>query len=195
MSTTSSIPNPSTLVKAKREKVKKIDAVSIKPPKVTPDPDGGEQHKYFCTYVSARFQQVVQPCTFDVWKRCEGKQIPGRVRDGLDARLNNDFIIIQDANNVVVDIDIIPKTYYASRAVLPDNLQNKDDIVIKVIPKSGNIEVMQCPAGITKSAIRKLLDNLDNVTSLQPGDTILGGFEILNVSGNQVSIVSTSSDS
>lgn len=195
MSTTSSIPSPSTLVKAKREKVKKIDAVSIKPPKVEPDPDGGDAHKYFCTYVSSRFQQVVQACTFDVWKRCEGKQIPGRVRDGLDARLNNDFIIVQDANNVVIDIDIIPKTYYASRAVLPDNLQNKDDIVIRVIPKSGNIEVMQCPAGVTKSAIRKLIDNLDGVTSMQPGDTIPGGFEILNVSGNQVSIVSTASDS
>lgn len=193
MSHTSSIPTPSALVKATRSKVKKVDAVSIKPPKVTPDPDGGENHRYACVYVSDKFQQCVHPCTFEVWKRCEGKQIPGKVRDGLDARLQNDFVIVYNADNVIVDIDIIPKTYYASKAVLPDTLQGKDDIVIRVIPKNGSMEVIQCPAGVTKAAIRKLLDSIDALPSLQPGDSLKGGFEVLNVSGNHVSIIPVAS--
>jgi hypothetical protein len=192
MSHTSSIPAPSALIKAVRGKVRKVDAVSIKPPKVTPDPDGGENHKYACVYVSDKFQQVVAPCTFEVWKRCEGKQIPGKVRDGLDARLQNDFVIVYK-DDMVVDIDIIPKTYYASKAVLPDTLQNKDDIIIRIIPKNGSMEVTQCPAGVTKAGIRRLLDSVDALGSLQPGDNIKGGFEVLNVSGNYVSIIPLSS--
>ncbi len=189
MSHTSSIPAPSALVKATRGKVTKVDAVSIKPPKVTPDPEGGDNHTYACVYVSDKFQQVVHPCTFEVWKRCEGKQIPGKIRDGLDARLHNDFVIIYNDKNVIVDIDIIPKTYYASKAVLPDTLQNKEDIVVRIIPKNGNMEVIQCPAGVTKASIKKLLNAIDTVNSLQPGDTLKGGFEVLNVSGNHVSII------
>ncbi len=123
-----------------------------------------------------------------MWKKCEGRQIPGKVRDGLDSRLHNDFVIIQDKDNKVIDIDIIPKTYYTSRAVLPDNLQDKDDIVLKVNTKTGGVEVTQCPAGVTKASILKLING---VTNIQTGDSLPGGFEVLNVSGNQISVVST----
>jgi hypothetical protein len=126
-----------------------------------------------------------------VWKRCEGRQTPGRVRDGLDSRLHNDFVIIQDGEDKVIDIDIIPKTYYASKAVLPDNLQGKEDIVLKVNSKTGGVEITQCPAGVNKAKILKLISSLDAVTSVSTGDTLPGGFEVLNVSGNQISVVST----
>jgi len=187
----SSIPTPSGLVKPKRENIKKTEAFSMKPPLVEADPDGGDNHKYLCKYVSNNYREVKQVCTFDVWKKCEGRQIPGKVRDGLDSRLHNDFVIIQDKDNKVIDIDIIPKTYYTSRAVLPDNLQDKDDIVLKVNTKTGGVEVTQCPAGVTKASILKLINALDGVTNVQTGDSLPGGFEVLNVSGNQLSIVST----
>lgn len=187
----SSIPAPGGLSKPKRENIKKTEAFSMKPPLVEADPDGGDNHKYLCKYVSNNYREVKQVCTFDVWKKCEGRQIPGKVRDGLDSRLHNDFVIIQDKDNKVIDIDVIPKTYYTSRAVLPDNLQDKDDIVLKINTKTGGVEVTQCPAGVTKTSILKLINALDGVANIQTGDSLPGGFEVLNVSGNQISVVST----
>ena len=187
----SSIPVPNALVKPTREGLKKTEAFSIKPPLVQADPDGGDNHEYLCCYVSGNYREVQQPCTFDVWKRCESRQVPGRVRDGLDARLQNDFVIIQNKDGKVVDIDILPKTYYASKAVLPDHLQNKEDIVIKINNKTGGIEVMQCPAGVSKNMLVKLVNALDKISTIQTGDSIPGGFEVINVSGNQISVVAT----
>lgn len=186
---TSSITASGSLAKAKRENIKKIDAVSIKPPVVIPDDSGGDNHQYQCAYVSSGYQLVKQACTFDVWKRCEGKHLPGRVRDGLDSRLHNEFVLIVDPKtDVITDIDIIPKVYYTSRATLPDFLEGKDDIVLRINGTRGSSEVIQCPAGVSKKAIRRLLDNLDKIEVIQTGDSIPGGFEVLNVSGNQVSI-------
>jgi hypothetical protein len=187
----SSIAAPGALIKPKRERIKKTEAFSMKPPLVEADPEGGDNHKYLCKFVSNNYREVKQVCTFDVWKRCEGRQTPGRVRDGLDSRLHNDFVIIQDGEDKVIDIDIIPKTYYASKAVLPDNLQGKEDIILKVNSKTGGVEITQCPAGVNKAKILKLISSLDAVTSVSTGDTLSGGFEVLNVSGNQVSVVST----
>lgn len=191
MSTKSSIPTPGALIKAKREKCKKVEAVSIKPPIVEPDPTGGENHTYKCAYVSHKYALVEDPCTFEVWKRCEGRQVAGKPRDGLDSRLQNDFYIVYGPDGKIIDIDIVPKNYYASKAVLPDFLAGKDDIVAKVTPKTGAVEVLQVPAGVTKSAIKKLLDSLDSLEAISTGDTLRGGFEVINVSGNQVSIVAT----
>lgn len=190
----SSIAPPGALLKSKRENIKKVDAVSIKPPKVIPDPEGGEAHQYQCVYVSSGFKQVVQPCTFEVWKKCEGRQVPGKTRDGLDSKLNNDFVMVIDATGKVVDIDIIPKNYYASKAVLPDHLAGKEDIVLRIAAKTGSIEVQQVPAGVTKVITRKLLDALDGISDISTGDVIKGGFEVINVSGNQVSISRTVAD-
>lgn len=187
----SSIPAPGALMKPKRDGIKKIEAFSMKPPLVEADPEGGDNHKYLCKFVSGSYREVKQVCTFDVWKRCEGRQTPGKVRDGLDARLHNDFVIIQDKDGKVIDIDIIPKTYYTSRAVLPDHLQDKQDIIMKVNGKTGGVEVTQCPAGVTKAQILKLINSLDAVSSVATGDTLSGGFEVLNVSGNQISVIST----
>lgn len=187
----SSIAVPGALNKPKRENIKKTEAFSMKPPLVEADPDGGDNHKYLCKFVSNNYREVKQVCTFDVWKRCEGRQTPGKVRDGLDARLNNDFVIIEDKEGKVIEIDVIPKTYYTSRAVLPDFLQDKQDIILKVNAKTGGVEVTQCPAGVTKSNILKLINSLDAVTSVATGDSLPGGFEVLNVSGNQISVVST----
>jgi hypothetical protein len=187
----SSIQVPGALNKPKRENIKKTEAFSIKPPLVEADPDGGDNHNYLCKFVSNAYREVKLVCTFDVWKRCEGRQTPGKVRDGLDSRLHNDFVIIQDKDGKVIEIDVIPKTYYTSRAVLPDHLQDKQDIILKVNAKTGGVEVTQCPAGVTKASILKLINSLDAVSSVATGDTLPGGFEVLNVSGNQISVVST----
>ena len=61
----SSITAPSGLVKPKRENVKKTEAFSMKPPLVEADPEGGDNHKYLCKYVSSNYREVKQVCTFD----------------------------------------------------------------------------------------------------------------------------------
>ena len=74
--------------------------------------DGAENHKYTCVYVSSSYREVSKECTLMFGKDAKDDKYPGQVRDGLDSRLHNDFIIITDAEDKVVDIDIIPKTYY-----------------------------------------------------------------------------------
>ena len=44
-----------------------------------------------------------------------------------------------------------------SKAVLPEHLQNKHDIVIRVNTKTGGMGVLQCPAGVTKATISACL--------------------------------------
>lgn len=183
----SSVQAAAELRKPKRTDVVKIPAVSIKPPSVIPDADGGDKHTYTCTYVSSAFQQVEKPCTFSVWKRCEGRRVTGQPQDGLDIRLHNDFVMIVDKHGIVVDVDVIPKVYYSSKAILPDDLTGKRDIVIKFISNQGAMEVTQCPAGVTKAGLMSLMNAVDKVDSITTGDTLPGGFEVLSVSGTTVS--------
>jgi hypothetical protein len=96
--------------------------------------------------------------------------------------------MVIDKSGTVVDIDVIPKRYYALNAVLPDELRDKEDIILKFSPKSGGVEVTQAPPGVTKTTIRRLLDAFDSVTDVNIGDTLKGGYEVLNVSGSQVSV-------
>jgi len=190
MSSKSSIPAPGTLNKFKRNSISKIDAVSIKPPLVNPDKDGGSNHEYRCSFVNSKFQLEELPCSYEVWKKCEGNQVPGRVRNGLESKLHNDFVVIKDKETgLITDVDVLPKTFYSSKAALPDNIADKEDILLKVNSKTGGIEVQQVPAGVTKAVIRRLMDALDTTESISTGDTIKGGFEVANVSGNQVSIL------
>lgn len=188
MRSKSSINTPGALVKAKRDKIKKIEAVSIKPPKVIPDTDGGNNHSYLCVYVDSKFQQVKHPCSFDVWRRCEGRTVAGKTRDGLDSRLSNNFYLVENTNGLLVDIDIIPKTFYTTKALMPADDADKEDIVIKVSPKTGSMEVLQCPAGVTKTALKKIMDSLDKMEMVQTGDTINSNYEVLNANGNAISI-------
>lgn len=180
--------SPTALVKKIRANVSKKSAVSMKPPIVVPDATGGEAHKYMCRYVSNDFREVKHECTLRVWQRCEGKVQPGRTRDGLDSKLHNEFRLVENAQGVIEAIDIIPKSYFARKAVLPDTLEGVQDILIRVTAHTGELEVVQVPAGVTKNTIIKLLDTLDSVSSIQPGDEISGGFEVTSVSGNMVSL-------
>lgn len=184
----SSINTPGALTKVKRDKIKKIEAVSIKPPKVIADPNGGTNHSYVCVYVDSKFQQVRQPCSFDVWRRCEGRNTAGKVRDGLDSRLSNNFYMVENTNGLLVDIDIIPKTFYTTKALMPADQADKEDIVVKVTAKTGAMEVLQCPAGVTKTSLRKVMDALDKIDVVQTGDILHNNFEVINANGNLLSI-------
>lgn len=187
----SSIVGPGALNKAKRHFAKKYDAVSIKPPTVVPDPDGGDDHKYFCVFVSeegAASKQMRLPCTLDVWKRCEGRTGAGSVRNGLDARLHNNFVMYENAEGEIYDVDILPKQYYATKAMIPERLRDKEDILIKVNPRLGSLDVSQVPAGVTKAKLASLVNTLNKLETIQSGDTLAGGFEVLYVSGTTLSI-------
>lgn len=191
MSTTrSSIQSPSAgLVKPKRTGIHKVHAASIKPPSVEPDPSGGDNHKYKCVYVTTGGKQQTEKCTYSVWKKCEGRNAPGLVPSGLDSKLKNDFFIVKDGDDVVVGVDLIPKDVYSTRAPMPEELQDKEDILVRVDQKDGSMEITQAPPGVSKNTLRRLLDALDNIEVVNTGDELPGGFEVLQVSGNMLSVL------
>lgn len=186
---TSSISASGGLNKATRKAITKKHAASIKPPAVHPDPSGGDNHKYECVYVTTEGKQLTERCTYEVWKRCEGRNAPGVIPNGLDSRLKCDFYIVKDGENTIVDIDVIPKEVYSARAPMPDELVNKEDILVKVDAKTGSLEVTQAPPGVTKNTLRRLMDTLDGLDVVNTGDELPGDFEVLQVSGNMISVL------
>jgi hypothetical protein len=184
--------------KPKREGLKAVTALSIKPPAYTLDPNNGDDHKYKCVYVTDQGKQITQICTFDVWKRCEGKKVTGRPRTGLSSRLHNTFILWVDATQyphedpaqagIIVDIDVLPETFYQNRQVMPVHVAEQETIEFKVGP-IGSIEITKIPSGVNKQTIVRLIRELNHLTEITSGLSITGGFEVVSVDGNTVSVL------
>ena len=183
--TMTSVPG---MVKAKRVGVKPTIAVNIKPPEYALDPSGGENHTYKCVYVTAGGKQIKVKCTPAVWRKCEGKSGDGRVRDGLCFKTNTEFIIWSDGNGTVTDVDVLPGDYYQARQVAPADIIDNEALELLVNQGTGAIEVKKICLGVTRARIERLIGELNKLDKLSPGDSIPGGFEILSVSGNRVSI-------
>ncbi len=185
--------------KQKREGLVPVLALSIKPPAYVLDPTGGDNHTYKCVYVTAQGKQITQKCTSNVWKRCEGRNMEGRARDGLADKLNAQFIMWIDRNQntahqdeaakgVVVDVDVIPENFYKLKAVMPEDVQQQETIDFRVGP-SGYIEVDRIPPGVTLAMLERMISELNKLDTLVPGDNVPGGYEVSVVSGNRVSVL------
>lgn len=176
-----------------------ILALSIKPPAYVLDPTGGDNHTYKCVYVTSQGKQITQKCTANVWKRCEGRNLEGRPRDGLSDKLNVQFIMWVDKNQnttqqddaskgVVVDVDVLPENFYKLKAVMPEDVQSQDTIDFRVGP-SGYIEIDKLPPGVTLAMLERMITELNKLDSIVPGDIIPGGYEVTSVSGNRASVL------
>lgn len=185
--------------KQKREGLMPVLALSIKPPAYVLDPTGGDNHTYKCVYVTAQGKQVTQKCNPNVWKRCEGRNLEGRPRDGLSDKLNVQFIMWIDKNQnnahsddsakgVVVDVDVIPENFYKLKAVMPEDVQLQETIDFRVGP-TGYIDVDKVPPGVTLAMLERMISELNKLDALSPGDIIPGGYEVTVVSGNRVSVL------
>lgn len=187
--------------KAKRTGVLSTIAGSIKPPGYKVDPTGGENHKYLCVYVTAQGKQVTQRCTHDVWKRCEGRNVPGRPRDGLSDKVHCQFIIWVDPNEntephevgmsagLVTSIDIIPETFYQPRQTMPEEVRDRETIAFKVDQKTGAIEVTNIAPGVTRGVLERLIRGINDLDEFEPGDMLPGGFEVTTVSGRNIEVM------
>lgn len=183
--------------KPKRENLKSVIAVSLKPPSFTLDESGEENHTYKCVYVTVDGKQVTQLCNKDVWKRCEGTNRVGRPRNGLCDKIHANFILWIDesanketldekSKGIVVDIDVIPSEFYQRRQTMPDDMVAQETIELKILP-SGAVEIQKVPPGVNRKTIETLISSLNAVETVNAGDT-LRGFEIQAVSGNTVNI-------
>ena len=185
--------------KPKRENLKSVLALSIKPPAYELDKTGGEDHTYKCVYVTNQGKQITHKCNHAVWKRCEGRNVQGRARDGLADKLNCQFLIWIDPNKnehasteaqkgLVVDIDVLPENYYQRRQVMPSDVADRETIDIKVGP-SGYIEILALPPGVTRQMVERMIRELNKLDTLVPGQLIQGGYEVETVAGSTVSLL------
>lgn len=174
------------MVKQKRLNVKPTVAVNIKPPEYTLDPSGGENHTYKCVYVTTGGKQIKQKCTPAVWRKCEGKTGDGNVRDGLCFKTNSDFIIWTDGEGVVVDVDVLPSDYYQARQVAPVDVVDREGVELVIHQASGSVDIKKICLGATRQKMERLIQELNKLDRVSPGDSIPGGYEVLSVSGNRV---------
>jgi hypothetical protein len=197
--------------KPTRNNVKMVRAGSIKPPGYELDPTGGENHKYKCVYVTDQGKQITQRCTHEVWKRCEGRNLEGRARDGLCDKLHCQFLLWIDGEQfknsppnmdpgLITSIDILPENYYMPKQVMPELIADRSTIGLNVDQIDGHIEIVALstkdnnntraiPAGVTKSMLERLIKEINKVPTLEPGDTLPGGFEVTGVNGKIVEIL------
>lgn len=176
------------MVKHKRLNLKPTVAVNIKPPEYLLDPSGGENHTYKCVYVTTGGKQIKQKCTPAVWRRCEGKTGEGQVRDGLCFKTNSDFIIWTNGDDVVEDVDVLPSDYYLARQVAPVDVVEREGIELVISQSTGSVEIKKVCLRATRQKLERLIAELNKLDHLSPGDSIPGGFEIMSVSGNRVTV-------
>lgn len=176
------------MVKVTRLGLKAIKSVNIKPPEYVLDEKGGEDHIYKCVYVTPGGKQIKQRCTAPVWRKCEGKTGEGRLRDGLCQRTNTEFILWSDSNDVVVDIDVLPGDYYMARQVAPESIIDHEGVELIINQGTGSVEVKKTCLGLTRAKLERLINELNKLDRLSPGDNLPGNFEIMSISGNRVTV-------
>lgn len=185
--------------KKSRQGLVPVIADSIKPPAFVLDSSGSDNHTYKCVYVTSQGKQVTQLCTHYVWKRCEGRNITGRPRDGLADKLHSNFVLWVDktqntnvpdeaAKGIVVDVDVIPETYYNQKAVMPEDVMNRETVDVKLTP-NGGADVVSVPPGIKQTDVIKLLSIVAELETLEPGEIIDGNFEVVSASGIKASFL------
>lgn len=184
--------------KPKRENLRYLVADSIKPPAFKLDETGSENHTYKCVYVTDA-RQVTHKCTHNVWKRCEGTQRAGRPRNGLCDTLGSKFVIWIDGSKntdverphergIVVDIDVIPDTYYQLRQTMPEEMAEQSTIDVSILP-SGAVQVDSIPAGVNEKTVINLITGLNKLDEVNAGDVIPGGFDVEAVNGNKIQVL------
>lgn len=188
--------------KAIRAGVKPIRVHSIKPPGYELDPQGGDDHIYKCVYVTDQGKQVTQRCTHEVWKRCEGRNLEGRPRDGLADKLHNHFIMWVDdqvhtnvspnmAKGLIKSIDVVPTNYYSRKAPrgMPAEIFDRETIELEIDQTEGYITVRKLAPGVNQNTIERLIKELNKVDSIEVGDTFPGGFEVTRADGKIIEVL------
>jgi hypothetical protein len=182
-------------------KVRKVRAQSLKPPQEIVDETGGEDHKFFVVYVTDGIEHRV-PCSHECWKKVKGpKPAPGRKVPGMDHKIHYDFDIVFDPTQkttytdvkgvtietqLVVDVDMIPKNKY-ERGLVPENLEDLQEMTLRINQKTGGIEIIQIPPKVRDLRIAAIMLAIDKLETIETGQEI-AGCEVTGVSGNQVVI-------
>jgi hypothetical protein len=180
-------PSFGVLQKAIRTNITKIKAESMKPPQEVEDETGGDQHKFYLVYV-ANGKEVRGLCTQPIWKKVLGpKAQPGRKLPGYDNKIHHDFFVISDPKTgLILDVDLVPKNLYA-RGAVPENLEGEHSMELLINPGSGQIEITKLPPKVLDAKIREILDTIDKLELIEPGQEI-AGCEVVSVAGNRIQL-------
>lgn len=175
--------------KVKRVGLKKIYAVRVLPPDFRMDDTGGENHEYKFYYTSRNFKPRNAPCTKHVWRRAEGRSGVGVVRDGFDSLSSkHDFLLHEDAEGVIVSVDLLPGTTYNAKTNAPADIHDLQYIELAINGSTGEIEFLQVPIGVTKQQIQQLITELDKLDVINAGDMIGNAFRVYELQGNRMKV-------
>lgn len=172
---------PGFLRKPKREGITKIFAHSLKPPSEIIDESGDEKHQYFINYV-ADGVEYKKETDHAVWKRVIGpRSTPGRRVPGMDNLIHDDFYIIMKKDRVV-GIDVLPKNRF-EKGMVPEDMKEIEHLTIQVDLRTGDFTIKKLPPKVQSRRIRSILDALDKVEVVEPGQ-LFAECEVVTASGN-----------
>ena len=175
------------LQKAIRTGLTKVKAESMKPAQEELDLTGGEDHKYFVVYVAGG-KETRAACSQQLWKKVLGpKAQPGRKLPGYDNKVHHNFYIITDPKTGnVVDVDLLPENKY-QRGAVPEVQEELHTMDILINPSSGQIEIAVLPPKVLDTKIRSIMDAIDKLDKIEPGQEI-DGCEVIAVAGNRIQL-------
>ena len=176
------------LRKVKREGITKVKAESLKPPE-PPSAENGNKHHL--VYV-ANGREYMQPCTPEVFRKVDGPPVPpgvDKLGKGLDFKLHSTFYVIKDLakGGLIVALDQQPENVTAKGAV-SEEAKLRKDIVIKIAPKTGWLEVKQYPPGVSDKTLLGILNELDVKDTVSVGDVLGVIYEVTEVAGTTIHI-------
>ena len=165
----------------------KVKAESMKPAQEELDLTGGEDHKYFVVYVAGG-KETRAACSQQLWKKVLGpKAQPGRKLPGYDNKVHHNFYIITDPKTGnVVDVDLLPENKY-QRGAVPEVQEELHTMDILINPSSGQIEIAVLPPKVLDTKIRSIMDAIDKLDKIEPGQEI-DGCEVIAVAGNRIQL-------
>lgn len=180
-------PTFGVLQKAARTGLTKIKAESMKPAQEELDQTGNEQHKYFLVFV-ANGKETRAACTHAIWKKARGpKPQPGRKLPGYDNKVHHHFYIVSDPKTgLVVDVDVLPENKY-QRGAAPEEQEELHTMDLLINPASGQIEITTLPPKVLDTRIKSLMDAIDKLEVIEPGQEI-EGCEVISVAGNRIQL-------
>lgn len=172
-------------------KFERIHAVSIKPLQ-TVIGDNEDDDQIFACFVDAKSTEHRLPCSIAAARRIEGgKQRSGKSNWALDGKLDRDFYIhISNINGVrtVVGVDQLPKIELRRMVSKGDENADSDDLVMTVNPSTGDMDVSEIPSNSSVQSLLRILQKVDTLEFIEPGQEIPPGLVVSEVHGNKVTL-------
>lgn len=186
--TTNNIPSAAN--KAVRKDLRIIPVMAFKPPCVVEPVEPNDKATPILVYVDDKGTERRIKSTPAIWRTVDGNPGPGRRSAGFDGRDGKKRYWLYSRgsapNDEAVSYTEFPHPdYFYNRATGVPELE-PEDLLLQIDYSTGSIKVLQVPVGARPPQVEAVVRAIDAVSSLEPGQVLVAGSEILTVTGNRV---------